>query len=88
MCRNVGYPNVQNREAYGGLVLFLVPLKGNVREFKETRDEEAMLDEAHALLPVFWAHWADMLASKDVMIRSTYAAKIILTLLQVKRRRI
>jgi hypothetical protein len=57
-------------------VLFLVPLKGDVRGLRETRDEEAMLDETHAPLPMFWAHSAHMLASKDPT-RSTHAVKII-----------
>lgn len=57
-------------------VLFLATLKGNVRGLKETRDEEAMLDENHAPLPVFWARSAHMLASNDAT-RSTHAAEMI-----------
>ncbi|KAK2467633.1 hypothetical protein APHAL10511_000488 [Amanita phalloides] len=45
------------------------------RGFREMREEEAMLDEIHATLPVYWAHSPDTLASEDT-IRLTQAAKL------------
>ena len=50
-------------------------LLGGRRGFREMREEEALLDEIHATLPVYWAHSGDTLASEDT-IRLTQAARI------------
>ncbi|KAF8628549.1 hypothetical protein AX15_003828 [Amanita polypyramis BW_CC] len=45
------------------------------RGFREMHDEEAMLDEIHATVPVYWAHSPETLASDDT-IRVTQAARL------------
>ena len=50
-------------------------LLGGRRGFREMREEEALLDEIHATLPVYWAHSGETLASEDT-IRLTQAARI------------